>query len=209
MSIDTSIQTFKLILIGDSGVGKSSLLTRYVNDVYNTSFMSTIGIDFKVKTIELEGKKIKLQIWDTAGQERFRKIVSSYYRGAQGIAFVFDLTDSKSFNNLAYWISDVKKQIEDDSHIKTILIGTKADLIGKHPDTNVNQKYIHNFLKSTSMPYVETSANTGIGVNSAFEQLAKQLLDAKIVSTKVINKPTETIKIAPNDTKIYPKNNCC
>ncbi len=197
---------FKLLLLGDSGVGKSALLTRYVNDAYTTSFMSTIGIDFKVKTIELDGKKIKLQIWDTAGQERFRKITTNYYRGAQGIIFVFDLTDLKSFNNISFWINEVKKQIDlDDNKTKTILVGTKSDAVDLHPEKNkdITSKVIQNFLRYNKMLYIETSAKLGTGVNITFEVLAKELLDMKTVNKE----GSDIIKIKPAQTNT--KKGCC
>ena len=98
---------FKLLLIGDSGVGKSCLLLRFADDTYTESYISTIGVDFKIRTIELDGKTIKLQIWDTAGQERFRTITSSYYRGAHGIIIVYDVTDRDSFDSVKYWMQEV------------------------------------------------------------------------------------------------------
>ena len=100
---------FKLLLIGDSGVGKSCLLLRFADDTYTESYISTIGVDFKIRTIELDGKTIKLQIWDTAGQERFRTITSSYYRGAHGIIVVFDVTDQESFNNVKQWLHEIDR----------------------------------------------------------------------------------------------------
>ncbi|KAE8617155.1 hypothetical protein XENTR_v10008995 [Xenopus tropicalis] len=100
---------FKLLLIGDSGVGKTCLLFRFSEDAFNTTFISTIGIDFKIRTIELDGKKIKLQIWDTAGQERFRTITTAYYRGAMGIMLVYDITNEKSFDNIKNWIRNIEE----------------------------------------------------------------------------------------------------
>jgi Ras-related protein Rab-8A len=93
----------KLLLIGDSGVGKSCLLLRFSDDAFNTSFITTIGIDFKIRTVEIDNKRCKLQIWDTAGQERFRTITTAYYRGAMGILLVYDITDEQSFANIRNW----------------------------------------------------------------------------------------------------------
>ncbi|KAK3255957.1 Ras-related protein [Cymbomonas tetramitiformis] len=119
----------KLLLIGDSGVGKSCLLLRFSEDQFTTSFITTIGIDFKIRTIEMEGKRIKLQIWDTAGQERFRTITTAYYRGAMGILLVYDVCDETSFNNIRNWISNIEKHVADSVH--KILIGNKSDMEGK------------------------------------------------------------------------------
>jgi small GTP-binding protein len=96
----TNRQQIKLLLIGDSGVGKSCCLLRFSEDSFTPSFITTIGIDFKIRTIELDGKRVKLQIWDTAGQERFRTITTAYYRGAMGILLVYDVTDERSFNSM-------------------------------------------------------------------------------------------------------------
>ena len=96
---ESSLQQIKLLLIGDSGVGKSCCLLRFSEDSFTPSFITTIGIDFKIRTIELDGKRVKLQIWDTAGQERFRTITTAYYRGAMGILLVYDVTDERSFNS--------------------------------------------------------------------------------------------------------------
>merc|ERR1712071_147884 len=109
---------FKLLLIGDSGVGKTCILFRFSDDAFNTTFISTIGIDFKIKTIELQGKKIKLQIWDTAGQERFHTITTSYYRGAMGIMLVYDITSVKTFDNIAKWLRNIDEVIICDNKHK-------------------------------------------------------------------------------------------
>merc|ERR1712226_1673506 len=126
---------FKLLLIGDSGVGKSCLLLRFADDSYLDSYISTIGVDFKIRTVEQDGKTIKLQIWDTAGQERFRTITSSYYRGAHGIIIVYDVTDQETFNNVRTWITEIEKY--SSAGVCKILVGNKCD---KEPQRQVSKE---------------------------------------------------------------------
>ncbi|KAK7945233.1 hypothetical protein WMY93_000961 [Mugilogobius chulae] len=120
---------FKLLLIGDSGVGKTCVLFRFSEDAFNSTFISTIGIDFKIRTIELDGKKIKLQIWDTAGQERFRTITTAYYRGAMGIMLVYDITNEKSFENIKNWIRNIEEHASSD--VEKMVLGNKCDINDK------------------------------------------------------------------------------
>jgi len=121
--------TIRLLLIGDSGVGKSCLLLRFSDNSFTPSFITTIGIDFKIRTIELDGKKIKLQVWDTAGQERFRTITTAYYRGAMGILLVYDCTDEKSFGNINTWMRNIEQNASEN--VNKILLGNKCDLTEK------------------------------------------------------------------------------
>ncbi|KAG6678313.1 hypothetical protein I3843_14G072500 [Carya illinoinensis] len=132
----------KLLLIGDSGVGKSCLLLRFSDGSFTTSFITTIGIDFKIRTIELDGKRIKLQIWDTAGQERFRTITTAYYRGAMGILLVYDVTDESSFNNIRNWIRNIEQHASDN--VNKILVGNKADMdeSKRSAKTNLNVEQV-------------------------------------------------------------------
>ena len=115
---------FALVFV--SGVGKSCLLLRFSDDQFTTSFITTIGIDFKIRTLELEGKRVKLQIWDTAGQERFRTITTAYYRGAMGILLVYDVTDLNSFENIRQWMRNIEQYASDG--INKVLVGNKCDM---------------------------------------------------------------------------------
>ncbi|ONM17715.1 Ras-related protein RABD1 [Zea mays] len=128
---------FKLLLIGDSLVGKSCFLLRFADDSYVDSYISTIGVDFKIRTVEVEGKTVKLQIWDTTGQERFRTITSSYYRGAHGIINVYDITDMESFNNVKQWLDEIDRYANDS--VRRLLVGNKCDLAeNRAVDTSVD-----------------------------------------------------------------------
>jgi len=160
----------KLLLIGDSGVGKSCLLLRFSDDSFTPSFITTIGIDFKIRTIELEGKRIKLQIWDTAGQERFRTITTAYYRGAMGILLVYDVTDEKSFANIRNWIRNIEQHASEN--VNKILIGNKCDLVDKKIVDTARGKAL---ADEYGIKFLETSAKNSINVDEAFISLAKDI----------------------------------
>ncbi|KAG0331655.1 GTP-binding protein [Podila humilis] len=158
----------KLLLIGDSGVGKSCLLLRFSDDSFTPSFITTIGIDFKIRTIELDGKRIKLQIWDTAGQERFRTITTAYYRGAMGILLVYDVTDERSFSNIRNWFSNVEQHASEG--VNKILIGNKCDM-PKVVQKDQGQALADEF----GIKFLETSAKSNICVEEAFFSLARDI----------------------------------
>uniref|UniRef100_A0A2K6PFR0 small monomeric GTPase n=1 Tax=Rhinopithecus roxellana TaxID=61622 RepID=A0A2K6PFR0_RHIRO len=168
---------FKLLLIGDSRVGKSCLLLRFADDTYTESYISTIGVDFKIRTIELDGKTIKLQIWDTAGQERFRTITSSYYRGAHGIIVVYDVTDQESFNN-KQWLQEIDRYASEN--VNKLLVGNKCDLTTKKV---VDYTTAKEFADSLGIPFLETSAKNATNVEQSFMTMAKS--NVKIQSTPV------------------------
>jgi len=179
---------FKLLLIGDSGVGKSCLLLRFADDTYTESYISTIGVDFKIRTVELDGKTIKLQIWDTAGQERFRTITSSYYRGAHGIIIVYDITDVESFNNVRQWLFEIDRFASEN--VNKLLVGNKSDLVNKRVVTTETSK---EFANSLDIPFLETSAKNATNVEEAFLTMAAQ------IKTRMASNTTKTI--SPNDRK--------
>eukprot|EP00397_Hematodinium_sp_SG-2012_P033263 GEMP01035517.1.p1 GENE.GEMP01035517.1~~GEMP01035517.1.p1 ORF type:complete len:201 (+),score=25.62 GEMP01035517.1:34-636(+) len=163
---------FKILIIGDSSVGKSSLMLRFCDDAFNEKQLSTIGVDFKVKYMVENGKRLKMAIWDTAGQERFRTLTSSYYRGAQGIILVYDCTIRESFASLSHWLEEIKAHSTHDEAIK-MLIANKVDL----PDQQVARKEGEEFAFSHSMLFIETSAKTRVGVKQAFDELVLKILD--------------------------------
>jgi len=166
----------KLLLIGDSGVGKSCLLLRFSDDSFTTSFITTIGIDFKIKTIEIDGKRIKLQIWDTAGQERFRTITTAYYRGAMGILLVYDVTDDASFQNIRNWIRNIEQHAADN--VDKILVGNKCDMISEKVVETTRGSAL---AEETGIKFFETSAKSNTNVTEAFVAIAtdikKRLMD--------------------------------
>jgi len=168
----------KLLLIGDSGVGKSCCLLRFSEDSFTPSFITTIGIDFKIRTIELDGKRVKLQIWDTAGQERFRTITTAYYRGAMGILLVYDVTDQKSFDNIRTWFSNVEQHATEG--VNKILIGNKCDWEEKRAVSTEQGQALANEL---GIPFMEVSAKSNINVEKAFFSLASDI-KKRIVDTQ-------------------------
>jgi len=163
---------FKLLLIGDSGVGKSCLLLRFSDDIFTDSFISTIGVDFKIRTIDLDGKRIKLQIWDTAGQERFRTITSSYYRGAHGIIVVYDVTEQKSFDSIQKWLQEIDTFAGPS--VTKLLVGNKCDLDSQRV---IQTPKGEELAKSLGIPFIETSAKTTKNVEEAFLRLTRNIRD--------------------------------
>jgi len=165
---------FKLVLIGDSGVGKSCLLLRFADDSFTDSYISTIGVDFRFRTVNIDSKTVKLQIWDTAGQERFRTITSAYYRGAHGIIMVYDVTNYESFEHVEEWLNEVNRHASE-STLK-LLVGNKADLAD---DKKVDTDEAKQFAENLKISFLETSAKNATNVEAAFLTMAKQLIEAK------------------------------
>jgi Ras-related protein Rab-1A len=192
---------FKLIIIGDTNTGKSCLLQRFADDSYTNEFISTIGVDFKVKTITINDKMIKTQIWDTAGQDRFRSITNSYYRGAHGIIISYDITNKQSFVNIERWMRNVKDFVSDNA-VK-ILIGTKSDLEEKR---KVSKKELEDLANELDMKYIETSAKDNKNVDELFIIICKEILNN--MTEKLENLRERKIFIETHLLK-QKKNNCC
>eukprot|EP00922_Rhytidocystis_sp_ex-Travisia-forbesii_P019959 GHVS01029451.1.p1 GENE.GHVS01029451.1~~GHVS01029451.1.p1 ORF type:complete len:209 (+),score=31.69 GHVS01029451.1:402-1028(+) len=163
---------FKILIVGESGVGKSSILVRFTDDEFNEKQLSTIGVDFKVKYMFLGGKRLKLAVWDTAGQERFRTLTSSYYRGAQGVILVYDTSNRNTFENLGSWLEEVRKYSTNAEAVK-MLVGNKIDVERRE----VERREGENFAFENCMLFIETSAKTKQGIMHAFEELLQKILD--------------------------------
>ena len=167
---------FKIILIGDSNTGKTSLITRYVNNTFDSKHLCTIGVDFMMKKVVINNRTIKLQIWDTAGMEKYKQITSSYYRGAQGAIIVFDLSSNNSFFSVRKWIDDFFQISSSKPNSKAIiLVGNKRDLI---EERQVPKEEVNKFVEiNANIAYFETSAKTGDGVNEMFKVIIEQLIE--------------------------------
>jgi len=194
---------FKLLLIGDSGVGKSCLLLRFADDTYTESYISTIGVDFKIRTVELESKVIKLQIWDTAGQERFRTITSSYYRGAHGIIVVYDVTDQESFNNVKTWLNEIDRYASEN--VNKLLVGNKCDLTAKKV---VDYQTAKAFADELGIPFLETSAKNATNVEQAFMTMAQEIKN-RMASQPVVNQGGTAVRPGEGRPVSAPKGGCC
>lgn len=193
---------FKLLIIGESGVGKTCLLLRFTDDSFTANHLTTIGIDFKIKIINLEEKLIKLQIWDTAGQERFRTITKTYYKGAHGIILTYDVTDENSFKNIRTWVKQIETNAQNN--VCKVLVGNKCD----RDDRKVSLDEGAKLAKEFNMQFFETSAKTNYNVNETFTFLTKEILN----STSGGDTPSKQEKIDLNekrDETQKEKKKCC
>ena len=171
----------KILVLGDSAVGKTSLLLKYTDDYFPTVYVSTIGVDYKTKIININDMNISLQIWDTAGQERFRSLAKSFMKDADGILFVYDITNKKSFDNIKNWI----KRTEDiNDSFQKIIVGNKNDLENKR---EVKKETLEKFCNTGNLKGIEMSAKLGINVNEAFNILT-QLLVGNMTKEQIIKK---------------------
>ncbi|KAI8551384.1 hypothetical protein RHMOL_Rhmol06G0181800 [Rhododendron molle] len=203
---------FKLVLIGDSGVGKSNLLSRFTKNEFNLESKSTIGVEFATKSLKLDGKVIKAQIWDTAGQERYRAITSAYYRGAVGALLVYDVTRHSTFQNVERWLKELRDHT--DPNIVVMLIGNKSDLRHLVAVSTDDGKAL---AEKESLYFMETSALEATNVEKAFTEVLTQIY--RIVSKKPVEasgkggasgipSQGETINVK-GDTSAWKKIGCC
>jgi small GTP-binding protein len=156
--------SLKVVVVGDSGVGKTCFLIRFVRDMFDEESQPTLGVEFLTKVVQTERHRIQLQLWDTAGQELFRSVTRGYYRGSAGALIVFDLTSRDSFDSVARWVQDIRDVARSD--VVTMLIGNKSDLIEKR---SISAEEAAEFAKKNSMQYFETSARTGENITPAVD----------------------------------------
>lgn len=193
----------KLLLIGDSGVGKSCLLLRYSDDSFTSSFITTIGIDFKIKSIMCGDAKVKLQIWDTAGQERFRTITTAYYRGAMGILLVYDVSDETSFTNVRNWMRQIDQNAAEN--VTRILIGNKCDV--DPSERKVSPEQGKALADEYGIKFFETSAKLNTNVDESFMSIAKDIVERLKENPDHYGSSGGAIFV--NDQKNKEKSSCC
>ncbi|KAM7533318.1 hypothetical protein Aperf_G00000120099 [Anoplocephala perfoliata] len=162
---------FKILIIGNSSVGKTSFLVRYAEDSFTSAFVSTVGIDFKVKTVFRQDKRVKLQIWDTAGQERYRTITTAYYRGALGFILMYDITNEDSFNAVRDWVTQIKTYSWDNAQV--VLVGNKSDLGAERQVTTERGRALADTL---GLKFFETSAKDNVNVKAVFDLMVDMIL---------------------------------
>ena len=199
---------FKVVIIGNTHVGKTSLMLRYADDTFRTKHISTIGVDFKIVNVKIGETTVKLQIWDTAGQDRFRTISSTYYRGAHGAIVVYDVTSSQSFYNVEHWINDMNAY---NQNVYKILVGNKDDdPNGTSVSKIIETKEAQTLAKQLNVNSFETSAKENINVKEVFEDMAHELLKRynlrKAQLTMKKDQSQQTIKLTKQKKK---KKTCC
>ncbi|XP_061167333.1 ras-related protein Rab-26-like isoform X5 [Saccostrea echinata] len=188
---------YKVMLIGDSGVGKTCLLVRFKDGAFlSGSFISTVGIDFRNKVVDVDGTKVKLQIWDTAGQERFRSITRAYYRDANALLLLYDVSNKASFDNIRAWLGEINEYAQED--VVIMLLGNKADMTTERVIRTEDGERLAN---EYNVAFMETSAKTGMNVDLAFMAVAKDLkmkktrkpTDPKFSVTDYVNQEKQSI----------------
>jgi Ras-related protein Rab-1A len=204
---DNNEINLKILILGDSSVGKTSLLLQYADGYFPTIYVATIGIEYKVKKININGADINLQIWDTAGEERFRSITQNYMKGADGILYVFDITQKSSFDNLKTWIRQSEEITEG---FKKIIVGNKSDL---ENERRIQKETVQKFCDERNIKGIEVSAKMGTKVSEAFETLAKLIIGDKS-KDEIIRKYTTLNKergltIQKQKKKKKGKKKCC
>ena len=195
----------KLLLLGDSSVGKTSIIIKYISNKFMDTNIATLGVDYMDKTVDYNNLKVFLQIWDTSGEEKFRSITRNFYRNADGLLVVFDLTCKESFNHVKNWINEAKEHKND---IKTILVGNKLDL---EDEREVDKETALKFAEKNNLKYLETSAKNGKNINNSFKEMIALILNDKTEQEikKEFTKSDSSISINSGKDEKKIKKSCC
>lgn len=187
----------KLLLLGDQAVGKSSIMIRYTDDKFSLNMMGTAGIDLKRKSVTIGTDLIKVMIYDTAGHDRFRQITKVQYKGAKGVVLVYDVTDRKSFESVSSWMDHIKENADDE--VKILLVGNKIDIVNRQVTTSEGEALATKY----DVPFIETSALNGDGIETAFSKLINAVHERDSTNTSV------AVKTIAEKPKKKEKNRCC
>ncbi len=202
MQYDT---TCSILLLGDSCVGKTSLISRYANGIFKDEYIATVGLDFVSKQEIINDKNINVKLWDTAGQERYKALTPSYLRGADGVVLVFDVTNSETFDNLKFWLDSLKNNLgENNSFLPVVINGNKIDI----DDRDISKDDANKFAQDNNYKYFETSAKSGVGVDELFREIVNQILENK-EKTDEVKEERKSIKINENKGNNQKKKGCC
>lgn len=208
MSFNNYDYLIKCLVVGDSGIGKSSLMVRFTDDIFINQYISTIGVDFKIKTMFLKNKTIKFQIWDTAGQDRFRTITSSYYRGSNAVLICYDVTERGTFKNVKQWLEEVN--MYSTTKPLLILCGTKTDLDDKRQVSIIEAQ---EYAKNNNMLFFETSAKNNSNIKDIFESIVEKKFTDIIIQDDVYSKndlrKRKNINLQPSHELNKKNNTCC
>ncbi len=198
---------FKIVIIGDSGVGKTNLIGRYLKNEYKEDSKATVGVEFGEKKYEINGLKIKAQIWDTAGQERYKSITSAYYKGAKGALIVYDITNRFTFESVDKWVQDLNSY--GDKNLTLLLVGNKSDLEDKR---QIMKEDGEEKAKSFNLGFIETSACSGDNIDQAFDIMLKEVLKKYVVENDINDEfeasGGKNIELDKKDNKTKKKK-CC
>lgn len=186
---------FKIVIIGDSAVGKSNLLSRYARNEFNMHSKATIGVEFQTQSMEIDGKEVKAQIWDTAGQERFRAVTSAYYRGAVGALIVYDISRRTTFDSIGRWLDELNTH--SDATVARMLVGNKCDLDDIRA---VSVEEGKGLAEEHGLFFIETSAKDSTNVKTAFELVIKEIFNN--VSRKVLNSDSYKAELSVNGVSL-------
>ena len=186
---------YKILLLGDTSVGKTCFFMQYIDNTFHEVHISTVGLDNKVKDVQLDDKVYKVQIWDTAGQDRFRSITKNYFKGAHGIVLLYDITNKVSFENVRNWLKQIKEEVDDNVCI--ILVGNKIDLEDKR---QVTKEEGENMAEEYGLMHFECSAKTGENIHESFNELLKKTVEN-------FSKVVDNIQLRKSKKK--NKKNCC